>query len=59
MCDLVLLLCVCVTLCCCVQGKAIGVTIGCILGMFPLFFLSDDDEEEKKKRKAALTAPNA
>lgn len=28
-------------------GKAIGVTIGCILGMFPLLFLSDDDEEKK------------
>ncbi|XP_069024832.1 transmembrane protein 65 [Embiotoca jacksoni] len=27
-------------------GKAIGVSIGCILGMFPLFFLSDDDEKE-------------
>lgn len=35
------------------MGKAIGVTIGCILGMFPLFFLSDEDEEEKKKKKAA------
>uniref|UniRef100_A0A9J7ZRN6 Transmembrane protein 65 n=1 Tax=Cyprinus carpio carpio TaxID=630221 RepID=A0A9J7ZRN6_CYPCA len=34
------------------MGKAIGITIGCILGMFPLLFLSDDDddkEEEKKK----------
>lgn len=28
-------------------GKAIGVSIGCILGMFPLFFLSDDDDEKK------------
>ncbi|XP_068431926.1 transmembrane protein 65 [Clinocottus analis] len=32
-------------------GKAIGVTIGCILGMFPLFFMSDDDEKEEKKKK--------
>ncbi|XP_016118278.1 transmembrane protein 65-like [Sinocyclocheilus grahami] len=31
------------------MGKAIGITIGCILGMFPLLFLSDDDEEKKKK----------
>lgn len=40
------------------MGKAIGVTIGCILGMFPLLFLSDEDEEEKKKKKktAAHTA---
>lgn len=31
------------------QGKAIGVSIGCILGMFPLLFLSDDDDEDKEK----------
>lgn len=38
------------------MGKAIGVTIGCILGMFPLFFLSDDDDKDKdKKKKAAQT----
>ncbi|KAI4875664.1 hypothetical protein NFI96_005945 [Prochilodus magdalenae] len=30
------------------MGKAIGVTIGCLLGMFPLFFLNDEDEEESK-----------
>ncbi|XP_035537121.1 transmembrane protein 65 [Morone saxatilis] len=30
------------------MGKAIGVSIGCILGMFPLFFLGDDDEKEKE-----------
>uniref|UniRef100_A0A3B3Z694 Transmembrane protein 65 n=1 Tax=Periophthalmus magnuspinnatus TaxID=409849 RepID=A0A3B3Z694_9GOBI len=28
-------------------GKAIGVCIGCILGMFPLLFLSEDDEDDK------------
>ncbi|XP_036371443.1 transmembrane protein 65 isoform X1 [Megalops cyprinoides] len=28
------------------SGKAIGVTIGCILGMFPLFFLNDDEEKD-------------
>ncbi|XP_054461599.1 transmembrane protein 65 [Anoplopoma fimbria] len=32
-------------------GKAIGVSIGCILGMFPLFFLSDDDDDKEKKKK--------
>ncbi|CAK6981703.1 transmembrane protein 65 isoform X1, partial [Scomber scombrus] len=32
------------------MGKAIGVTIGCILGMFPLFFLSDDNDKEKEKK---------
>lgn len=31
------------------QGKAIGVSIGCILGMFPLFFLDDEKEKEKEK----------
>ncbi|CAL8365867.1 unnamed protein product [Arctogadus glacialis] len=31
------------------MGKAIGITIGCILGMFPLFFLGDDDEKKKAK----------
>uniref|UniRef100_A0A3P9QAV5 Transmembrane protein 65 n=1 Tax=Poecilia reticulata TaxID=8081 RepID=A0A3P9QAV5_POERE len=35
------------------MGKAIGITIGCILGMFPLLFLSDDDDEEKKKKNGA------
>ncbi|XP_072523541.1 transmembrane protein 65 [Salminus brasiliensis] len=38
------------------MGKAIGVTIGCILGMFPLLFLNDEDEDETKD--AALTAPS-
>ncbi|CAL8289274.1 unnamed protein product [Merluccius merluccius] len=32
------------------SGKAIGVGIGCILGMFPLLFFKDD---EKKKKDAA------
>ncbi|MFT7811744.1 transmembrane protein 65-like isoform X2 [Arapaima gigas] len=30
------------------MGKAIGVTIGCILGMFPLLFLKENDDEEQK-----------
>ncbi|KAK5607431.1 Transmembrane protein 65 [Crenichthys baileyi] len=30
------------------MGKAIGITIGCILGMFPLLFLRDDDDKEKE-----------
>ncbi|KAJ8353841.1 hypothetical protein SKAU_G00214080 [Synaphobranchus kaupii] len=28
-------------------GKAIGVGIGCILGMFPLLFFKDEDEKKK------------
>ncbi|KAG8004834.1 Transmembrane protein 65 [Nibea albiflora] len=31
------------------MGKGIGVSIGCILGMFPLFFLGDDDDEKEKE----------
>ncbi|XP_030300308.1 transmembrane protein 65 isoform X1 [Calypte anna] len=30
-------------------GKAIGVTIGCILGMFPLFFFGDEEEKLEEK----------
>ncbi|KAM9497072.1 transmembrane protein 65 isoform 1-T1 [Clarias gariepinus] len=38
-------------------GKAIGVTIGCLLGMFPLFFLNDDDDDddEEERRSGAVT----
>ncbi|XP_078542920.1 transmembrane protein 65 [Lissotriton helveticus] len=32
-------------------GKAIGVTIGCLLGMFPLFFLKGDEEGKAEKKK--------
>ncbi|XP_048658362.1 transmembrane protein 65 [Marmota marmota marmota] len=28
-------------------GKAVGVTIGCILGMFPLFFFGGGEDDEK------------
>lgn len=34
-------------------GKAIGVSIGCILGMFPLLFLSEDDEEDTTSHSSA------
>lgn len=29
-------------------GKALGVSIGCLLGMFPLLFISDDEEEKSR-----------
>ncbi|XP_029985754.1 transmembrane protein 65-like [Sphaeramia orbicularis] len=35
------------------MGKAIGVSIGCILGMFPLFFLSDDDDKDEKEERSS------
>ncbi|XP_070778185.1 transmembrane protein 65 [Enoplosus armatus] len=37
------------------MGKAIGVSIGCILGMFPLFFLGDDDEKDKDAQPCSDT----
>ncbi|KAI5086367.1 transmembrane protein 65, partial [Silurus meridionalis] len=38
------------------MGKAIGVGIGCILGMFPLLFYKDD--EDKKKGTAEDPPPS-
>ena len=40
----------------CVQGKGIGVGIGCVLGMFPLLFFKDDDKKKKKKEEEAAAA---
>eukprot|EP00064_Thunnus_orientalis_P001962 superscaffoldBa00000135_g1966 len=34
------------------SGKAIGVGIGCILGMFPLLFFKDDDEKKDGQKEA-------
>ncbi|KAK2830848.1 hypothetical protein Q5P01_018779 [Channa striata] len=39
------------------MGKAIGVSIGCILGMFPLLFL--DDEKEKEAQPGADAASHS
>lgn len=36
----------------CAQGKAIGVGIGCILGMFPLLFFKDDEDKKDGKKEA-------
>ncbi|KAJ8395274.1 hypothetical protein AAFF_G00034760 [Aldrovandia affinis] len=41
------------------SGKAIGVTIGCILGMFPLFFIGDDDEKKDVPAQTAATDPSS
>ena len=30
------------------QGKAVGVAIGCLLGMFPLLFLKDKLDQDKE-----------
>ncbi|XP_032323685.1 transmembrane protein 65 isoform X5 [Camelus ferus] len=36
-------------------GKAVGVTIGCILGMFPLIFFGGSEEDEKLEKKNQLS----
>ncbi|XP_034561556.1 transmembrane protein 65 [Notolabrus celidotus] len=41
------------------MGKAIGVTIGCILGMFPLLFLGDDNDKEKEKETCSDAASDS
>ncbi|XP_008321435.1 transmembrane protein 65-like [Cynoglossus semilaevis] len=40
-------------------GKAIGVGIGCILGMFPLLFFKDDEEKKDKEAKKNPQQPPA
>ncbi|XP_029958834.1 transmembrane protein 65-like [Salarias fasciatus] len=39
------------------SGKAIGVGIGCILGMFPLLFFKDDDEKKEGQTEATEKTP--
>ncbi|KAM7420423.1 hypothetical protein PAMA_014916 [Pampus argenteus] len=39
------------------SGKAIGVGIGCILGMFPLLFFKDDDEKKDGQEEAKEKTP--
>ncbi|XP_038567821.1 transmembrane protein 65-like [Micropterus salmoides] len=43
----------------CHSGKALGVGIGCLLGMFPLLFFKDDDEKKKGQAKEKTQAPPA
>lgn len=33
-------------------GRAIGVVIGCLLGMVPLFFLPSPEEKEERERQS-------
>ncbi|XP_028327126.1 transmembrane protein 65-like [Gouania willdenowi] len=39
------------------SGKAIGVGIGCILGMFPLLFFKDDEKKDGKAETSEKTPP--
>uniref|UniRef100_A0A3P8TAA6 Transmembrane protein 65 n=1 Tax=Amphiprion percula TaxID=161767 RepID=A0A3P8TAA6_AMPPE len=41
------------------SGKAIGVGIGCILGMFPLLFFKDDDEKKDSQTEENVQPPPA
>ncbi|KAF5905956.1 transmembrane protein 65-like, partial [Clarias magur] len=41
------------------MGKAIGVGIGCILGMFPLFFYKDDEEKTEDSAKDPPPPPDS
>lgn len=41
------------------QGKAIGVGIGCILGMFPLLFFKDDEEKKAEGGEEQTPLPAA
>ncbi|XP_023141792.1 transmembrane protein 65-like [Amphiprion ocellaris] len=41
------------------SGKAIGVGIGCILGMFPLLFFKDDDEKKDGQTEENVQPPPA
>lgn len=41
------------------QGKALGVGIGCILGMFPLLFFKDDDDKKEGQSSGEATEKTA
>lgn len=36
------------------QGKMIGVTIGCLLGMFPLLFFNNNEKEDLSTPEASV-----
>lgn len=37
-------------------GSAVGVMVGCLIGMFPLLFMPDSEVMEAVKRKEKVTA---
>merc|ERR1719427_61447 len=39
-------------------GKLLGITIGCLIGMFPLLFIKNDDDEKEVKVTVAVTTTN-
>lgn len=46
------------------QGRILGITIGCLIGMTPLLFMDTDKDKKKKEEEAAAvkkaaTAPMA
>ncbi|XP_043922526.1 transmembrane protein 65 [Protopterus annectens] len=36
-------------------GKAIGITLGCLLGMFPLLFISGDEEGKEEEKNESVS----
>lgn len=34
------------------QGRILGITIGCLIGMTPLMFIDSDKDKEKTKKEA-------
>ena len=34
-----------------IAGQMVGLTIGCLLGLFPLFFMTTKEQNEKEKEK--------
>ena len=41
------------------QGKVVGVIVGCLLGMFPLLFFPDDNDSESSSNKEFTAAPDS
>lgn len=37
------------------QGRGVGVTIGCLLGMLPLLFMNKESENKESSEKAKKT----
>lgn len=34
------------------QGRVLGITVGCLLGMLPLMFMKEKEKGEKKEKEA-------
>lgn len=52
-------LCVLITRISFVQGRVLGITIGCLLGMCPLYFMNEEPKDADKKGDKASQKPDA